>query len=162
MSISMLLDMAAAGDPGRAALVSDDLRVTTAELSDMAGVAAESIARSGAGHVAYVGTGGIMMPLLLFGAAPAGRAFTPLNYRLGAAALRELGERLPAPLVIVDTTDPPVSCHRPEPVSGQAFQISRRSRVLVTVASSDRVLSTIAAPYSAGTPATASRGRTTS
>ncbi|MGV9633180.1 class I adenylate-forming enzyme family protein [Nocardia rhamnosiphila] len=102
MTISMLLDMAAAGDPGRTALVSGDLRVTTAELSDMAGRAAETIARSGAGQVAYVGTGGIMMPLLLFGAARAGRAFTPLNYRLGASALRELIERLPAPLVVAD------------------------------------------------------------
>ncbi|MFD4401169.1 class I adenylate-forming enzyme family protein [Nocardia sp. NPDC058499] len=102
MSISMLLDMAVGGDPVRTALVSDDHRVTTAELSDMAGRAAESIAESGAGHVAYVGTGGIIMPLLLFGAARAGRAFTPLNYRLGAAALRDLIERLPAPLVVAD------------------------------------------------------------
>ena len=42
------------------------------------------IAASGAAHVAYVGTGGAMLPLLIFSSARAGVAFTPLNYRLSA------------------------------------------------------------------------------
>ncbi|MBH0777977.1 class I adenylate-forming enzyme family protein [Nocardia bovistercoris] len=102
MSISVMLEMVAATDPDRVAVVSDGTRVTGAELGAMADRAAGLIGSSGADHVAYVGTGGIMLPLLLFGSARAGKAFTPLNYRLGAGALRELVDRLPAPLVVVD------------------------------------------------------------
>ncbi|WP_329407785.1 AMP-binding protein [Nocardia vinacea] len=102
MSISLLLEMVHTDDPDRTAIVSDGDRVTAAQLSAMADRAAELIGSSGVDHVAYVGTGGIMLPLLLFGSARAGKAFTPLNYRLGAAALRELIDRLPDPLVVVD------------------------------------------------------------
>jgi acyl-CoA synthetase (AMP-forming)/AMP-acid ligase II len=52
--------------------------------------------------VAYVGTGGVMLPLLLFSSARAAVAVTPLNYRLSADGLRELIDRLPTPLVIAD------------------------------------------------------------
>ncbi|MFI7670388.1 class I adenylate-forming enzyme family protein [Nocardia sp. NPDC049526] len=102
MSISLLLDMVEADDPDRLAVASGAVRVSTAELGAMARGAAGLIGSSGVGNVAYVGTGGVMVPLLLFGSARAGRAFTPLNYRLSAAALRELIDRLPAPLVVVD------------------------------------------------------------
>src|SRR5690625_6892972 len=44
---------------------------------------------------------------------------------------------------------------------GQRCHVRISSSVVVIVASSDSVLSIIAAPYSAGTPATASRGRAT-
>ena len=53
---------------------------------------------SGAAHVAYVGTGGVLLPLLLFSSARANSAFTPLNYRLSADGLRQLIDRLPDPL----------------------------------------------------------------
>ena len=43
-----------------------------------------------------------MLPLLLFSAARAAVAVTPLNYRLSADGLRELIDRLPTPLVIAD------------------------------------------------------------
>jgi acyl-CoA synthetase (AMP-forming)/AMP-acid ligase II len=43
-----------------------------------------------------------MLPLLIFASARAGRAFTPLNYRLSAEGIQALIERLPEPLVIVD------------------------------------------------------------
>ncbi|MFD5176685.1 class I adenylate-forming enzyme family protein [Nocardia sp. NPDC058379] len=102
MSISVLLEMAAATRPDHNAVVADGTTTTVAELSGLADRAAGLIDSAGVGHVAYVGTGGIMLPLLLFGSARAGRAFTPLNYRLGAAALRELIERLPTPLVVAD------------------------------------------------------------
>ncbi|WP_280373104.1 class I adenylate-forming enzyme family protein [Nocardia abscessus] len=102
MSISVMLEMVAASDPDQVTVVSDGTRTTAAELSLLADRAAGLIGASGADHVAYVGTGGIMLPLLLFGSARAGRAFTPLNYRLSATALRELIDRLPAPLVVVD------------------------------------------------------------
>ncbi|MGX1809164.1 class I adenylate-forming enzyme family protein [Nocardia sp. NPDC055321] len=102
MSISVLLEMAAATRPDQNAVVSDGTETTVAELSDLADRAAGLIDSAGVSHVAYVGTGGIMLPLLLFGSARAARAFTPLNYRLGAGALHELIERLPNPLIVAD------------------------------------------------------------
>ncbi|MGV0837793.1 class I adenylate-forming enzyme family protein [Mycolicibacterium thermoresistibile] len=102
MSISLLLEMAASSNPDRTAVVSDETRLTAAQLSELADGAAGVIAASGAQHVAYVGTGGYLLPLLLFGSARANTAVTPLNYRLSAEGLRELIDRLPEPLVITD------------------------------------------------------------
>ncbi|MBZ4521831.1 class I adenylate-forming enzyme family protein [Mycobacterium avium] len=102
MSISLLLEMAVASRPERVAVVDRDVRMTTAQLSEVADGAAAVIAASGAYHVAYVGTGGHMMPVLLFACARAGVAFTPLNYRLSADGLRALIERLPGVLIVAD------------------------------------------------------------
>src|SRR3954466_2943673 len=102
MSISLLLEMAASSNPDRTAVVSGDLRLTTRELSSLADGGAGVISASGAQHAAYVGTGGAMLPLLLFSSARAGVAFTPLNYRLSEDGLRQLIDRLPTPLVIAD------------------------------------------------------------
>lgn len=102
MSISLLLEMASSANPDRTALVAGETRLTTEELSNLADGGAGVIAASGAKHVAYVGAGASMLPLLLFAAARAGVPVTPLNYRLSAAGLAELIERLPEPLVIVD------------------------------------------------------------
>jgi acyl-CoA synthetase (AMP-forming)/AMP-acid ligase II len=102
MSISLLLEMASAADPDRTAVVSDGLRLTVAELSDLADGGAKIIASSGADHVAYIGTGGAMLPLLLFASARAAAPLTPLNYRLSAEGVRTLIGRLPEPLVVVD------------------------------------------------------------
>lgn len=95
--------MAASSNPDRTAVVSGDLRLTTQELSDLADGGAGVIAESGAQHVAYVGVGGAMLPVLIFAAARAGLPFTPLNYRLSADGIQALIERLPQPLVIVDS-----------------------------------------------------------
>src|SRR5271156_368711 len=94
--------MASSSDPERTAVVSGDVRLTTQQLSDLADGGAGIIAGSGAKHVAYVGTGGAMLPLLIFAAARAGVAFTPINYRLSADGIGALIRRLPEPLVIVD------------------------------------------------------------
>ncbi|OBH23734.1 AMP-dependent synthetase [Mycobacterium sp. E342] len=106
MSISLLLEMAASSNPDRPAVVSEGhsgaLRLTTQQLSDLADGGAGVIAGSNAQHVVYVGTGGAMLPVLIFAAARAGLPFTPLNYRLSADGIRALIERLPEPLVIVD------------------------------------------------------------
>ena len=102
MSISLLLEMAASSDPERTAVVSDELRLTAGELSALSDGGAGVIAGSGAAHVAYVGTGGALLPLLLFAAARAAVPFTPLNYRLSRDGVRELIDRLPYPLVVVD------------------------------------------------------------
>jgi long-chain acyl-CoA synthetase len=106
MSVSLLLEMAASSNPDRTAVVSEadsgSLRLTTQQLSDLADGGAGVIAGSGAQHVVYIGTGGAMLPVLIFASARAGVAFTPLNYRLSADGIRALIERLPEPLVIVD------------------------------------------------------------
>ncbi|WP_099021473.1 class I adenylate-forming enzyme family protein [Mycolicibacterium palauense] len=102
MSISLLLEMAVSGNPDRPAVVSGDVRLTAQELSDLADGAAGVIAASGCDHVAYVGAGGAMLPLLLFGSARAARPFTPINYRLSAEGIQTLIERLPGALVVVD------------------------------------------------------------
>ncbi|MCG5432029.1 fatty acid--CoA ligase family protein [Mycobacterium sp. MYCO198283] len=102
MSISLLLEMSMSTDPDRVAVVSDDIRLTTAELSELADGGAGVVAESGTKHVAYVGTGGALLPLLIFASARAGKAFTPLNYRLSDEMLRGLIDRLPDPLVVVD------------------------------------------------------------
>jgi acyl-CoA synthetase (AMP-forming)/AMP-acid ligase II len=102
MSISLLLEMSSSANPDRIAVVSGDLRLTAAELGELADGGAGVIAGSGARHVAYVGSGGALLPLLIFASARADVAFTPLNYRLSAEGLRALIDRLPDPLVIVD------------------------------------------------------------
>ncbi len=103
MSISLLLEMALSSKPDRTAVVSGDTRLTTQQLSDLADGGAGVIAGSNANHVVYVGTGGAMLPLLIFASARAGLAFTPINYRLSAEGIQALIRRLPEPLVIVDS-----------------------------------------------------------
>jgi long-chain acyl-CoA synthetase len=103
MSISLLLEMAASSNPDRTAVVSGDTRLTTQQLSDLADGGAGVIAQSDAKHVVYVGTGGVMLPLLIFASARAGLAFTPINYRLSAEGMQALIGRLPEPLVIADS-----------------------------------------------------------
>lgn len=102
MSVSLLLEMAASGNPERTALVAGDLRLTTQQLSDLADGGAGVLASSGARHVVYVGAGGALLPLLIFASARAGLPFTPINYRLSADGIQALIHRLPDPLVIVD------------------------------------------------------------
>src|SRR6202012_1047330 len=99
--------MAASSNPDRTAVVSEGpsgtMRLTTQQLSDLADGGAGVIAESGAQHVAYVGTGGALLPVLIFASARAGLAFTPINYRLSADGIQALIERLPEPAVIVDS-----------------------------------------------------------
>jgi acyl-CoA synthetase (AMP-forming)/AMP-acid ligase II len=95
--------MAVSGDPDRVVLVEDNIRLTAAALSERADKGARVIAASAASHVVYVGTGGAMLPLLIFASARAKVPFTPLNYRLSADSLRQLVDRLPDPLIVVDT-----------------------------------------------------------
>jgi len=103
MSISLLLEMAVSSNPDRTAVVSGDTRLTTQQLSDLADGTAGVIAGSNANHVVYVGTGGAMLPLLIFASARAGLGFTPINYRLSAEGIQALIRRLPEPLVVVDS-----------------------------------------------------------
>ncbi len=126
MSISLLLEMAASTNPDRLAVVVAETRLTAAELSALADGAAGVIAESGAGHVAYVGTGGAMLPLLLFGSARAGVAVTPLNYRLAADGVQALIERLTDPLIVVDDEYRGV-VHGPRVMTSSAFVAAARA-----------------------------------
>src|ERR1700759_1420478 len=103
MSISLLLEMAVSSNTARTAIVSGDTRLTTQQLSDLADGGAGIIAGSNANHVVYVGTGGAMLPLLIFASARPGLAFTPINSRLSADGIQALIRRLPEPLVVVDS-----------------------------------------------------------
>ncbi|MDG4669176.1 fatty acid--CoA ligase family protein [Mycobacterium sp. 236(2023)] len=105
MSISLLLEMAQGSTlaiSGEAALVSGETRWKLDELNVLSDGGAGVIAASGARHVVYVGTGGVMLSLLLFASARAAIPVAPLNYRLAADGLQTLIGRLPDPLVIVD------------------------------------------------------------
>jgi len=102
LSISLLLEMAVSGNPDRPAVVSGGVRLTTQNLSDLADGGAGVITASGCQHVAYVGAGGALLPVLLFSSARAALPFTPINYRLSAEGIRNLIDRLPDPLVVVD------------------------------------------------------------
>jgi acyl-CoA synthetase (AMP-forming)/AMP-acid ligase II len=102
LNISLLLEMAVSANPDRATIAWDGNELTTGGLSDLADGGAGVIAKAGARHVAYVGTGAAMLPILMFSAARAGVPVTPLNYRLSATGLRELIDRLPQPLVVAD------------------------------------------------------------
>jgi len=102
MSVSLLLDMAASSDPDRTAVVGDDIRWTTARLAELADGGGAQLAGTGCRSVAYIGTGGPLLPLLIFASARAGVPFTPLNYRLSGAALVELLARLDTPFLVCD------------------------------------------------------------
>lgn len=102
MSVALLLEMAVSADEERVGVVCADQRLTVGELNALADGGSGVISASGAGSVVYVGTGGIMLPLLIFASARAARAFTPLNYRLSGESLAELIGRLPDPLVVHD------------------------------------------------------------
>jgi acyl-CoA synthetase (AMP-forming)/AMP-acid ligase II len=106
MSISLLLEMATSSNPDRTVVVSGSTRLTAQQLSDLVDGGAGFIAQSNARHVVYVGTGGVMLPLLIFASARAGLAFTPINYRLSADGMQALIGRLPEPLVIADSRYP--------------------------------------------------------
>ncbi len=94
--------MAATETPDHPAVVDADTRWTLSDLTRLADRGASVVAASGARHVAYIGTGGAMLPLLLFSSARAAVPFCPLNYRLSSDALTELLGRLDSPLMIVD------------------------------------------------------------
>ena len=102
MSIAILLEMPVSMDPDKEAIVDGDLRLTLGQVDTLVNKGAARIVESGARCVAYVGTGGAAMPVLLFASARAGVPFAPLNYRLTADALVELIERLPGVVVVAD------------------------------------------------------------
>jgi acyl-CoA synthetase (AMP-forming)/AMP-acid ligase II len=102
LSIALLLEMAVSSDADRIAVVDGDTRLTVNEVSVLVDGGAGVIVAAGAEHVAYIGSGGVMAPLLIFASARAATPYTPINYRLSSDGIQELIARLPDPLVIVD------------------------------------------------------------
>jgi non-ribosomal peptide synthetase component F len=66
MSIAILLEMPVSMDPDKEAIVDGDLRLTLGQVDTLVNKGAARIVESGARCVAYVGTGGAAMPVLLF------------------------------------------------------------------------------------------------
>jgi acyl-CoA synthetase (AMP-forming)/AMP-acid ligase II len=100
MSILTLLEMIAEAEPERAAVVHGGRDLSYGELRRLASGVGQIVRESGAAHLARLGLGGSVEPIMLFGAASAGVPYAPLNYRLTAPELNALVDRvLPAVLV---------------------------------------------------------------
>ncbi len=81
MNIAMLLEMVAEGDPDRVAVGPSSGGLTSSALLAAARRAAVLFEKEGAEVVGYFGLNSDALPVALFGAALAGAAFAPLNYR---------------------------------------------------------------------------------
>lgn len=102
MSISLILEMAASGNPDRTAISVEDTSLTYQEFAELVAGAGSSLIESGARSVVFLGGSGTELPTLLFASAYAGIPFTPLNYRLSATALEKLINRVDGAIVVVD------------------------------------------------------------
>ena len=125
MNVAMLLEMAADGAPGRVALGSRTSGGgrTYQDLLASARRAATVIRASGAANVAMLDCNSAAVPIAVFGAALAGRPFSPLNYRLAPAQLSLALARL-APAMVVTGSDMSV----PDGIAG--IEIVERRRFL--------------------------------
>jgi acyl-CoA synthetase (AMP-forming)/AMP-acid ligase II len=94
VNIAMLLDMAADGIGDRVAFGSRAGGLTYADLRDRARAVSTHVAASGAHTVALLAESSPLAPVALFGAAWAGAAYAPINYRLPDETRRELLHRL--------------------------------------------------------------------
>jgi acyl-CoA synthetase (AMP-forming)/AMP-acid ligase II len=103
MNIAMLLEMAADGLGDRIAIGSLDDGVSYARLRDLAQAVAAHVETTGARTLAFVDETSPLVPAALFGAAWAGIAYAPINYRLPAEAREELLERL-QPATVADAS----------------------------------------------------------
>ena len=96
--------MVASGLDERTAISTADREVSYRELHDLAGRAADLFEADGASAVFYLGTSHVALPVALFGAAIAGVAFIPLNYRLGAKQLDQMVDAHPGAVMVADRT----------------------------------------------------------
>jgi acyl-CoA synthetase (AMP-forming)/AMP-acid ligase II len=100
MNIVTLLDMVSGVDPARVILGDKEKGITLRELRDLADRAATVLADRPGRPLLFSGTASEAFPVALFGAAVAGRAFTPVSYRLAPGPFAELvADQLPATLL---------------------------------------------------------------
>jgi acyl-CoA synthetase (AMP-forming)/AMP-acid ligase II len=102
MNLMMLLEMAASAIGDRAALTCGDVTMSYSELYEATGAAAGEIEESGATCAAVIDVNSPAVPIALFASAWAGVPFSPLNYRLTAAELEALLERVSPAFVVTD------------------------------------------------------------
>jgi long-chain acyl-CoA synthetase len=99
----MLLDMAAEAFPDRSAVTSASRSLTYRELRVAAQAVAGRLRACGCRYAVLLDTHGLAAPVLLFGAAYAGVPYVPLSYRLTAAELEELLERVRPALLVAES-----------------------------------------------------------
>ncbi len=104
MNIMMLLEMASDAFGDRVAVTNpvDGQSITYAELFAAAGGAARMIRESRRRRVAMLDVSSLAIPVALFGASWAGVPYAPLNYRLTAAEVEALLERLESAYLVTD------------------------------------------------------------
>ncbi|HWF17187.1 MAG TPA: fatty acid--CoA ligase family protein [Acidimicrobiales bacterium] len=102
MNIAMLLEMVAEGDPDRVAVGPSSGGLTSAALLAQARRAAVVFEKEGAEVVGYFGLNSDVLPVALFGAALAGAAFAPLNYRAPDEQLASILPRVAGGPLIAD------------------------------------------------------------
>ena len=112
MDISLLLQMAAEAFPGRVAVGTRADGLSYAGLLDASRRAGALLADRPAERAGLADVSSAALPVLLFGAAVAGRVFAPVNYRLADDRLRAL-----------------VAQTRPGVLRGRARQMPPASRV---------------------------------
>src|SRR5437763_6621302 len=101
MHLAMLLQMAADGMGDRVALGSRDGGVTMRELAERAGRVGAFLAGRPGERVVLVDLNSEAVPIVLFGAALAGKPFVPINYRLTDDQLQQILRRTaPATAVV--------------------------------------------------------------
>jgi len=102
MNLAMLLEMAGEGGDDRVALGSLTGGLTYAQLLDRARRAAAWFGERPGSNVGLVDVNSPATPVVLFGAAIAGRPFAPLNYRWSDDQLRRAAARLAPAVLVVD------------------------------------------------------------
>jgi acyl-CoA synthetase (AMP-forming)/AMP-acid ligase II len=107
VNISLLLEMAADAFGDRVAVGSGPDGLTYAGLLTAARRAAALITEAGAERAGLVDESSAAQPVLLFGAALAGRVFAPVNYRLADDRLRALAARTAPALIVAGASDAP-------------------------------------------------------
>jgi acyl-CoA synthetase (AMP-forming)/AMP-acid ligase II len=116
VNIAMLLEMVSEGAPDRVAVGPSSGGLTSAALLAQARRAAVLFEKEGAEVVGYFGLNSDVLPVALFGAALAGAAFAPLNYRAPDEQLASILPRVSGGPLIADAGE--VSRLRSVGVSG--------------------------------------------
>ncbi|MCP5320678.1 MAG: acyl--CoA ligase [Pseudomonadales bacterium] len=104
MNTMMLLEMAAQGFGERTAFVNGDDSFTYQSLFDAAGRVAATLRASGTRHLAMLDENSLACPLGLYASSWAGIPYVPINYRLTAAEIDALLERV-KPCVLVTSPE---------------------------------------------------------
>ncbi len=102
MNLMMLLEMAATALGDRVAVGPSDGGVTCSDLMGRTAGLAGRLRASGAERLVLCDEPGAVLPVALFGAAWAGAAYVPVNYRLPDDDLRALAERAAPALAVTD------------------------------------------------------------